>query len=308
MLCTRCGTDVGEKSGLCSNCTAASESTARGSAIGSITPVQRFVHLKPGDPDPRTAPPRQSAAIPPLGADSVPPPRTAVDSPTAPSPRTAVKSSRTHIANFVIAAGLCLLLAALALSFGSSDPEPDKLVPFTAEQLPPIEPDVTPESATSNVPPLGLIAHDGVTSYFEEATAQLDTAKSTVDIKFKFIEHPMGRPGVAVRKEALERIDPQLVLSLRFKKGTTKFDSDALEGYALTFMVNDQSLRVAKTYSKRLASFGEVSQFSGDLKPGGAIRGALRDRRSLEQSGTAVTVEWSLRFDTTIPPHQKDAR
>lgn len=303
MLCTRCGTDIGEKSGLCSSCAAVGESSGRGGAIGSIRPVQRFVHLKPGDPDPRVAQPRatsQSQVEQPhdRASESVAPPVL--------PPRAPARGTKTQVGNFIIAAGLLLLLIAAALSFQSAEPPPDERpVPFTAASIPELEPVPASTDPAINVPPIGLLAHDGITSYFDAATAQYDPAKGIVEISFRFIEEPSGRPGVAVRKEALEKIDPELVLSLRFKKGTTKFDSDALEGYALTFMLQEQSMRIAKTYSKRLASFGEVSQFSGDLKEGATIRGALRDRRSVEQNGGAMTVEWSLRFESAITPSPK---
>lgn len=307
MLCTRCGTDIGETSGLCASCAAAGESTGRGGAIGSIRPVQRFVHLKPGDPDPRvTAPRSPSSGIAESAPQRVSEPFAA--STAKPLPVPPPRNNRAQVGNFVIAAGLLLLLVAAALSFRApSAPVDDRPVPFTATSITALEPPPVQSGPETTVPPIGLLSHDGITSYFDLASAQFDSAKGIVEIAFRYIEEPAGRPGVAVRKEALAKVDPQLVLTLRFKKGTTKFDSDALEGYALTFMLHEQSLRIAKTYSKRLASFGEVSQFSGDLKPGGTIRGALRDRRSMEQSGGAMTVEWSLRFDSTLAAATKAA-
>ena len=316
MLCTRCGTDVGEKSGLCPNCTAASgEHAGRGAAIGSITPVQKFVHLKPGQPDPRNsqklqrrepaATTRATGETPQLSPAEQPgsiPLRSKASAPAAGS------SNKKQVANYVIALGLLLLLIAAALTFREPGARQDERPTPIAVTVPELTPEPEPSGPLSTVPPIALLAHDGITSYYESASARFDAAKGVLEISFQFIQNPAGRPGVAVRKEALERTDPKLTLSLRFKKGTTKFDSDALEGYAVGFVLNEQSIRVAKTFSKRLSSFGEVSQFNGDLRPGGAIRGALRDRRSIEQAGVAMTVEWSLRFDLTIAQATTDTR
>lgn len=308
-------------SGLCPSCaaqaqrlqhnpqssSAAGTESTHGGAIGRITPLQKIVHLKPGDV-------RPDGTVIPGGPVSV---NTTAEwkaiqrgSAHVPAPQKRPRGMRVY---FGMIAGLVLFGGGLAAAYLAAQGQltiPESVAAFFEEknhsnfplpvQIAVERQPVAISTEPVGPPPIGTLDFDGLTHHFVGATATWSPSKSTLEISFTYHRHPAGVEPKSPRREGLANADPNLRFSMLFDRGTQKAAVDKLNYYAVEFIFNGTNVRLPKTYSKRLASFGEISSLNGTFAEGETIRGELRDVRTTPFRGVQTQVDWALKFEAPL--------
>lgn len=320
MLCNGCGKEIGEKPGLCPSCAAQAArlqhsalsggpggEAVQSGALGRITPLQKIVHLKPGDirPDGSVVPGGPASAS--ATGEHRSTPRGSAHVPTT-QPRR--RRKRVLVGLF---AGLLLFAGGLAAAYLAEqgrltlpegfttifEKEDRSVHPLPVQVGVERQPSLSSQEAVGP-PPIGTLDFDGLTHHFVGSTATWSPSKSTLEVSFIYHPRPAGVEPKSPRREGFANSDPNLHFSFLFEKGTQKLSVDKLVYYAVEFIFNGTTVRLPKTYSKRLASFGEISSAGGTFANGETVRGELRDIRTTPFRGAQTQVDWALKFEAPI--------
>lgn len=305
MLCTGCGKDIGDQSGMCPACAGQAQraqSAVAGSAIGRITPNQRIVHLKPGETRPDVAP---GPAVSSSGEW-----RAATLTPAGPRVgRRKGSAARRALIGFFT--GL-LFIGGFALAYLAERGQlalPQEILDlFKAEddftpppiQVAPVQRTLPASKEPVGPPPIGTLDFDGLTHYFVGSSAVWYPSRSSLVLEFQFSRRPGGEALESPRRDNIGTNDPELRITMIFEKGISRFDVDKLTFYSVDFVFNGASIKLPKSYSKRLASFGEISQLAGTIREGDNVRGVLRDSRTTPLRGLQSQISWQLKVDAPL--------
>lgn len=304
MLCPNCGTEVGEKATLCERCAANARSSLSGGSgggsggqIGAIRPALKVVRLKPGQAPPpeyyqqQQARKREPEAQPFSGQ--------AYQQPSAPEPDPIPyerpRRGRNPAASIL---GAALILGAawgtVWLVKGSGG-EIFRTTGDDARQE--LEQDYShivihekKEVVIDGQKVVAKISLDDDVVGLSSMQARWTSSKNLLEVSY-FGEVPLDSKLAKVQRDTKQ---PLVKALLQFAPLAGKLDRDKLQSYMLELFPGPESIRVVKTYSPHLSSFGEVTPMSGGLKGGEIARGGLRDTRTVERQGASVRVSWDL--------------
>ncbi len=301
MLCPSCGTEVGETMSLCPRCSARQQSESSGSAIGAIRPALRVVRLKPGEPVPPEF--RAQSSSQPHASDTLPPPRelpreapSRVEHVIMPEIDTASK----RLPHIAIAVMLVAVVAALFILLRASDP--DALFSERTEKAPPDLSHIVirqkQEIVVDNINVLGVIRVRDEQLPLNRVEASWSEGKNVLELNYfanktGTVENlPLGIQSKAD--------SPLVKVMMQFGTLKGRLEKDKLQSYLIQYTKGDEALRAVKSYSVRLAAFGEVAVLTGTLKNGEKVHGKLEGSHTAERGGETVKMSWQLGFDAPL--------
>ena len=305
MLCPNCGTEVGDNVSLCPRCTARQQQAeSGGAAIGAIRPALRVVRLKPGEPIPPEFRAQQQAQL--RASDTLPP----VETPPRDIPprEFSGRVEQVHAPIYeepankppYVAVGIMLAAVVVALLVLLRGADPDELFPQRSEKS---QPDLShivihqkQDIVVDNVNVLGVFQVRDEQLALNRVEATWSESKNVLELNYfakkKAVAGELPLPG--------KNNQPAVKVVLQFAPSKVRLEKEKLQSYLVDYNYGDESLRAVKTYSVRLASFGEVAGLAGNLKNGEKIHGKLEGSHSVDRGGEAIKVNWDLGFETNL--------
>jgi len=310
MLCPNCGTEVGDNVSLCPRCAARQQQAeSGGSAIGAIRPALKVVRLKPGEPPPPEFRAQQQAQL--QASERLPPPREIPGSDLPPREfsgrpepvfqQPVYDPPAKKLPYAAIGIMLAAVVAAVMVLIRGADP--DELFPQKSEKAAPDLSHIVihqkQDIVVDNVNVIGVfqVREDQLALNRVEAT--WSESKNALELNYfakkkgAAGELPLGGSAGKVEKPAVKVI-------MQFSPSKGRIEKEKLQSYLIDYNNGDEALRVVKTYSVRLAAFGEVAGLAGNLKNGEKIHGKLEGSHTVERGGESIKVSWVLGFETNL--------